>query len=149
MNQFQAIVLLAAGMCCFATGVFGVDGANGGNKARNSAKAPHSAPAPKQEKSTSPRKNSIDSHPGERALERLERMKPDEPKGPLRLRIKHRIRMRYRDDGCGRLKEPYSRLRGGIRLECGPGGGRGGPQLPMPGRLCDGNRDINASGSGS
>ena len=84
MNQFQAIVLLAAGMCCFATGVFGVDGANGGNKARNSAKAPHSVPAPKQEKNTFPRTNSIDSHPGERALERLERMKPDERSKALR-----------------------------------------------------------------
>ena len=78
MNQFQSIALIAAGMSCFATGVFGVDGTNRGNKARNSAKAPHSAPAPKQEKNTSPRPNSIDSHPGERALERLERMTPDE-----------------------------------------------------------------------
>ena len=84
MNQFQAIALIAAGMCCFTTSAFGVDGTNRGNKARNSAKAPHSAPAPKQEKSTSPRKNSIDSHPGERALERLERMKPDERSKALR-----------------------------------------------------------------
>ena len=84
MNQFQAIALITAGMCCFATGVFGVDGINHGNKARNSAKAPHSAASPKQKKNAVPRPNSIDSHPGERALERLERMTPDERGKALR-----------------------------------------------------------------
>jgi hypothetical protein len=78
MNQIQATALIAAGMCCFATGVFGADGRDGGNKARNPSRAAHSAPAPKQEKNASPRPNSIDSHPGERALERLERMTPEQ-----------------------------------------------------------------------
>jgi hypothetical protein len=78
MNQFQAIALIAAGTCCFATGAFGVDGTNRGNKTRSSARAPRSAPAPKQEKKTSSQTHSIDAHPGERALERLERMTPDE-----------------------------------------------------------------------
>src|SRR5579884_4210195 len=57
MNRLRAIVLIAGGLCCIAPGVYGAD-----EKASGASRRP----------------NSADPHPGERALERLERMTPEQ-----------------------------------------------------------------------
>jgi hypothetical protein len=99
MMAFRVIVLIAAGMCCVAPGVLRADGEN---------TSPGRA-------GTANQKN--DAHPGERALERLERMTPEQrAKALANLPAERRQEIEQKLDEFDRLP-PDERMRIRNQLE--------------------------------
>lgn len=112
MNRLASVVLIAAGMCCTASGLLGDDGKD--NKAKESGAAPHSTSNlnNRQRRPTPP-----DAHPGERALERLERMTPEQrSKALANLPPQRRQEIEQKLDEFDRLP-PEERLRVRNQLE--------------------------------
>jgi len=112
VNHLRAMVLIAAGMCCSAPGLLGADGKD--NRAKESGAAPHSTPNQNNE---SRRPNSRNAHPGERALERLERMTPEQrSKALANLPPQRRQEIEQKLDEFDRLP-PEERMRNLNQLE--------------------------------
>jgi hypothetical protein len=112
MNRIRAMVLIAVGICCPAAGLLGADGKD--NKAKESEAEPHST---SNENNGQRRPNSADAHPGERALERLERMTPEQrSKALANLPPRRRQEIEQKLDEFDRMP-PEERLRVRNQLE--------------------------------